>query len=114
MAFYDVQAGMVDTSHNCRHIRFLAGPRYQVLVKYFIYILECGDKSLYTGITTDLRRRFREHCAGKGGRYTSSKKAVKIIYSEVRKNRSSALKREAEIKSWPRKKKMSLFLKGMV
>ena len=83
-------------------------------MRYFVYILECADGSLYTGITTDLHRRFREHRAGKGGHYTASKKAVKIRYSEARKGRSSALKREAEIKGWPRKKKLSLILKGMV
>jgi putative endonuclease len=114
VAFYDVQAGMVDTSHNCRHIRILAGPRDKVLVKYHVYILECADKSLYTGITKDLHRRFKEHRAGRGGHFTASRKAVKIKYSEVRKDRSSALKRESEIKSWPRKKKLSLISKAVI
>lgn len=114
MAFYDVQARMVDPSHYCSDIRFLAGPRDKILVKYFVYILECGDRSLYTGITADLDRRLKEHLSGRGGHYTASKRAVKIRYSEARKDRSSALKRESQIKSWPRKKKMSLFLKDML
>lgn len=79
-------------------------------MKYFVYILECRDSSLYTGITSDLNRRMKEHLSGRGGRYTSTRKAVKIRYSEVRKNRSSALKREAEIKSWPRARKLALIM----
>jgi len=63
---------------------------------------------LYTGITTDLKRRFAEHKAGKGGHYTAAKGVVKIVYSEKHADRSSASKREAEIKSWPRKKKLNL------
>ncbi len=75
---------------------------------YFVYILQCGDKSLYTGITIDLKRRLKEHKSGKGGNYTRAKDAVKIVYTEKHKNRSSASKREAEIKSWSRAKKLAL------
>jgi putative endonuclease len=75
---------------------------------YFIYILECKNKTLYTGITTDLKRRFSEHRSGKGGHYTASKGVKRIRYSETRPDRSSALKREAEIKRWPRAKKLAL------
>lgn len=76
---------------------------------YFVYILQCGDKSLYTGITTDLVRRLKEHKEGAGGHYTRSRGAKKIVYSEKHPNRSSALRREAEIKRWDRKKKLSLW-----
>ncbi len=75
---------------------------------YYVYILKCGDGSLYTGITTDVERRLSEHKSGAGGHYTRAKKVVKIVYTEKYKDRSSALKREAEIKSWPREKKLSL------
>ncbi|MEK7109565.1 MAG: GIY-YIG nuclease family protein [Patescibacteria group bacterium] len=75
---------------------------------YFVYLIECKDRSLYTGITNDLKRRFAQHQNGEGGHYTSSKQAVKIVYSESHPDRSSALKREAQIKSWPRQKKLSL------
>ena len=75
---------------------------------YFVYIIECGDKSFYTGITTDVKRRLIEHKAGKGGHYTSSHKAVKVVYTEEHPDRSSASKREAEIKNWKRKKKLAL------
>ncbi|HEV3245225.1 MAG TPA: GIY-YIG nuclease family protein [Candidatus Paceibacterota bacterium] len=73
---------------------------------YFVYILKCGDGSLYTGITTDLARRLKEHKSGVGGSYTRSRKAEKFLYSEKKRTRSAAQKREAEIKSWPRKKKL--------
>lgn len=79
---------------------------------YFVYIIECKDKSLYTGITNDLVRRFDEHKSGKGGHYTSAKKVVKIVFTEEHPNRSSALKRECEIKGWTRKKKLELILKN--
>ena len=78
---------------------------------YLVYILECGDRSLYTGITTDLKRRFAEHKAGEGGHYTAAKGVVKIVYSEKHSDRSSASKREAEIKSWSRAKKLSIIKK---
>jgi putative endonuclease len=72
---------------------------------YFVYMLECADGSLYTGITTDVRRRFAEHARGTGGRYTRAHKPVRVAYAEQQGSRSSALKREAEIKKWPRAKK---------
>ena len=75
---------------------------------YFVYLIECGDGSIYTGITTDVERRFQEHKDGKGGHYTSVKKAVRVLYSESHKDRSGASKREAEIKSWTREKKLEL------
>lgn len=76
--------------------------------EYFVYLIECSDGSLYTGITTDVERRFREHTEGKGGRYMSSRKVVRVAYSETCPDRSSALKREAEIKRLPREKKLNL------
>jgi putative endonuclease len=75
---------------------------------YQVYLIECGDGTIYTGITTDIQRRFREHRLGKGGAYTRSKKVKKVLYAEKYKDRSSALKREAEIKGWHREKKLSL------
>jgi putative endonuclease len=75
---------------------------------YYVYLLRCGDDTIYTGITTDVKRRFKEHKNGTGGHYTRAKKAIKILYSEKHKDRSSASKREAEIKKWPREKKLGL------
>ncbi len=75
---------------------------------YYVYILQCSDGSLYTGVTTDVDRRLEQHKRGKGGNYTRSKGALKIRYSEKAVNRSAAQKREAEIKSWTRQKKLDL------
>lgn len=75
---------------------------------YFVYMIECGDRSLYTGITTDVVRRLAEHKNKMGGHYTSAKGASKVVYTEPHPDRSSALKREAEIKSWRREKKLGL------
>ncbi len=73
---------------------------------YYVYILECKDGSLYTGITTDLERRLAEHKSGKGAKYTRARKAGEIVYSERKRNRSTASRREAEIKGWTRSKKL--------
>jgi len=75
---------------------------------YFVYLLECGDGTIYTGITTDLERRFEEHKLGKGGAYTRARGVKKILYTEKYKDRGSATKRESEIKTWPRSKKLAL------
>ena len=75
---------------------------------YFVYLIECNNGSVYTGITTDVERRFKEHENGKGGRYTRSRGVKKLLYKEECVDRSSALRREAEIKSWKRDKKMEL------
>lgn len=75
---------------------------------YFVYIIECDDKSLYTGITTNLKRRFTEHQSGKGGNYTRSRKVVKFVFTEEHQDRSSASKREAEVKGWKKEQKLEL------
>ena len=75
---------------------------------YYVYLIQCKDDSIYTGITTDLERRFREHVDKKGGHYTRTHKVEKILYSERHPTRSSALKREVEIKGWRREKKLEL------
>ncbi|MBI2023541.1 GIY-YIG nuclease family protein [Candidatus Giovannonibacteria bacterium] len=75
---------------------------------YYVYLLLCRNKSIYTGITTDPERRLSEHKNKKGGHYTSAHGAVKILHTEEYPTRSTALKREAEIKSWRRKKKIEL------
>ena len=76
------------------------------IAMYFVYLLECKDKSIYTGITTDVARRLAEHKKGIGGHCTRAKGAVRVLYSEKHADRSSALKREAEIKRWRREKKL--------
>lgn len=76
--------------------------------KYSVYILECKDGTLYTGITTDVERRFAEHKAGTASKYTRVRGAKKMLYTEKAKNRSAATKREIEIKKMPRKQKQAL------
>ena len=75
---------------------------------YIVYILECDDGSLYTGITTDVRRRFTEHQEGIGSHYTKARGAKAIAYTEEAVNRSVASKREAAIKKLSREQKLRL------
>ena len=74
----------------------------------YIYIVECGDGTLYTGWTTDLERRIAEHNAGKGARYTRGRRPVKLVYKEEFEERSLARKREAELKKLSREAKEEL------
>ncbi|MCX5681786.1 MAG: GIY-YIG nuclease family protein [Candidatus Omnitrophica bacterium] len=76
-----------------------------------VYILETNHGTLYTGITNNLEKRVAAHKKGKGALFTRLCGVKKLLYSENRRNRSFALKREAEIKKWPRKKKLEL-IKG--
>ena len=79
---------------------------------YFLYILECADKTLYTGITVDLERRINEHNTSKlGAKYTSARRPVKLVYSKKFKNRSIASKEETRIKNLSRKQKVELIKK---
>ncbi len=75
---------------------------------YYVYLLECNDGSIYTGIATDVVRRFKEHATGKGSRYTRARGVKRILYTETHTSRSSASKREAEIKKWSKEKKTAL------
>jgi len=78
---------------------------------YFLYILECSDKTLYTGITTNLNRRIKEHNNSKlGAKYTKVRRPVKLVYSKQFIDRSEALKEEVRIKKLSRQQKISLFL----
>ena len=76
--------------------------------KSFVYILECGDGSLYTGWTTDVEERVKMHNSGSGAKYTRSRLPVKLVYFEEVDGRSAALKREAAIKKLTREKKQLL------
>ena len=75
---------------------------------WYIYILLCEDGSFYTGSTNDVEKRLEMHFSGKGAKYTKSHKPVKIIHQESFQTKSEALKREAEIKSLSKAKKMEL------
>jgi putative endonuclease len=71
-------------------------------------MLKCSDGKLYTGSTTDVDRRVKEHNRKKGGRFTRGRLPVKLAYKEPCQTRSEAQKREAQIKKWSRKKKLTL------
>lgn len=76
---------------------------------YYLYILKCADKTLYTGITTDLDRRLMEHnTSKKGAKYTSARRPVEIVYSKRFKNRSNASKEEARIKKLTKVEKLAM------
>jgi predicted GIY-YIG superfamily endonuclease len=77
-------------------------------VSWTVYVLRCGDGSLYTGITNDLSRRLRAHGAGRASRYTRTRRPVRLVYRERRPTRSAALKREAAIKRLSRAAKLRL------
>ncbi len=80
---------------------------------YYLYIIECADKTLYTGITTDLKRRIAEHNNTKlGAKYTTSRLPVKLAYSKKFKNRSLASKEEARIKKLKKPQKLKIIHPG--
>ncbi len=79
---------------------------------WIVYILECADQTLYTGITNDLDRRIQEHTNGKGAKYTRGRAPIKLLYSELHSSRSQASKREIKIKSLDRATKLQLALSG--
>jgi putative endonuclease len=77
-------------------------------VTCYCYIVECADGTYYTGWTTDPDRRVKQHNAGRGAKYTSARRPVKLIYLERQEDHKSALKREIQIKRMPRARKKKL------
>ena len=75
------------------------------------YIIKCNDDSLYTGITINLEKRLAAHNAGKGAKYTASRRPVQLVYREEVANRSEASKRENTIKKLNRNDKLALCAK---
>ena len=76
---------------------------------YHLYILKCADKTLYTGITVDLKRRIKEHNHSKiGAKYTKSRRPVKLVYSKRFRTRSTASKEEHRVKQLTREEKLAL------
>jgi len=79
---------------------------------YFVYVLECADKTLYVGSTNNLEKRLNEHNNSKcGAHYTKIRRPVKLMYSEKYSTKSEALKREIQIKGWRRERKLELINK---
>lgn len=75
---------------------------------YTVYILRCGDGTLYTGCTNDLPHRLKTHQSGKGAKYTRARLPVELVYQEPAVDKSQALRREAAIKRLSRSEKLAL------
>jgi putative endonuclease len=78
------------------------------MARWFVYLVRCADASLYTGISTDVPARVAAHNAGRGARYTRARLPVELVHVERKKSRSTAQRREAEIKALPRAAKLRL------
>ncbi len=79
-------------------------------MSYFVYMLLCANKSFYIGSTDNIEKRFSAHVSGKGARYTRSHKPVKVVYQEELFDKSSALRREHELKRLTHREKLALTL----
>jgi putative endonuclease len=75
---------------------------------HYVYVLRCGDETLYTGYTTDVDRRLSEHRAGTGAKYTRGRTPLDLVHVESYDSRSAAMSREWEIKALPRPRKEEL------
>lgn len=84
----------------------------QVINLYYVYILKCGDGTLYCGSTNDVEKRFLAHCSGKGAKYTRGRLPLELVHREEFETKSSALKREWEIKKMPREEKLKIIGQG--
>ena len=80
--------------------------------KWYLYILRCGDGTLYTGIATDVQKRLEMHRSGKGAKYTRGRGPLELVHSEECENHSQALKRECEVKKLTKEQKQQLILTG--
>jgi putative endonuclease len=87
-------------------------PHAESAAQWHLYILRCGDGSYYTGVTTDIGRRVREHQDGKASRYTRTHRPVELVHSEECGDRSLALSRECAVKSLNRQAKEALVASG--
>lgn len=75
---------------------------------WYVYIVECNDGTLYTGSTNNVKRRIAEHQRGEGAKYTKARGVRRLVYTERKQSRSTAQRREAEIKGFTREEKMRL------
>ena len=76
--------------------------------KWYVYLLECGDKTLYCGVTDDVERRLAMHRSGKGAKYTRGRAPLELVYTEQCQSHSHALKRECAIKRMTRQEKLNM------
>lgn len=85
-------------------------PDLNKVMKFYIYIVECVDKTYYTGYSNDIERRVEKHNSGTGAKYTRTRRPVKLVYQEECDTKSEAMKREYQIKQLNRKQKENLIL----
>jgi predicted GIY-YIG superfamily endonuclease len=88
-----------------KYLRMIQGMKRRGQKDWTVYILRCGDGSLYTGIAKDVRVRVKQHSEGRGAAYTRTRLPVQLIYQQEELTHSEALVREAQIKAMPRSKK---------
>jgi putative endonuclease len=75
---------------------------------WYVYILQCQNKALYTGVTNNIERRLKDHQTGNGGKFTEIHRANKLLFKEGFGSRKEAAKRELQIKGWTKRKKLAL------
>jgi len=75
---------------------------------WYVYILECKNGVLYTGVTNDVNRRIENHRQGKGGQFTKRAGVNKLLFKEKFNSKTEATKRESQIKGWTKRKKLAL------
>ena len=95
-----------------KYLRMIQGMKRGGRKDWTVYILRCGDGSLYTGIAKDVRARVKQHSEGRGATYTRNRLPVKLLYQQEGLTHSKALIREAQIKTMPRSKKEEIVLSG--
>ncbi len=83
-------------------------------MNWLVYIILCSDDTFYTGITTDLQRRFDQHASGQGAKYFRGRQPLQVVYQENGHTRSSAGRRELEIKALTRAEKITLISSGEI
>jgi predicted GIY-YIG superfamily endonuclease len=88
-----------------KYLRMIQGMKKRGRKDWTLYILRCGDGSLYTGIAKDVSARVRQHSEGRGATYTRTRLPVKLLYQQGGLTHSAALIREAQIKAMPRSRK---------
>jgi predicted GIY-YIG superfamily endonuclease len=93
-----------------KYLRMIRGMKRTGRKDWTVYILRCGDGSLYTGISKDVRARVKQHNEGRGATYTRTRLPVKLLYQQEGLTRSKALIRETQIKAMPRSKKEKIIL----
>jgi predicted GIY-YIG superfamily endonuclease len=93
-----------------KYLRMIRGMKRKGRKDWTVYILRCGDGSLYTGIAKDVQARVKQHSEGRGATYTRTRLPVRLIYQQEGLTHSSALIREAQIKAMSRSKKEEMIL----